>query len=167
MVPQEGPAPGRGVRRFDPAAAASSRPILRACAPSLASAPQAVDAGGRAMRETVLWQRAEGALAFLGGLVLALALEPAMAWWAMVLWFFAPDLSFAAYGAGPRVGAAVYNVVHTYGLAVILLAAGVALGHAGPAAVGALWIAHAGMDRALGYGLKSSEGFKVTHLGRL
>jgi hypothetical protein len=33
--------------------------------------------------------------------------------------------------------------------------------------VGALWFAHAGFDRLLGYGLKSPEGFSFTHLGQI
>lgn len=34
-------------------------------------------------------------------------------------------------------------------------------------ALGELWVAHAGFDRMLGYGLKSPEGFTVTHLGTI
>jgi hypothetical protein len=30
---------------------------------------------------------------------------------------------------------------------------------------GSIWLAHIGMDRALGYGFKSPEGFRHTHLG--
>lgn len=30
-----------------------------------------------------------------------------------------------------------------------------------------IWIAHVGMDRALGYGLKRDTGFRDTHLGRI
>jgi len=30
---------------------------------------------------------------------------------------------------------------------------------------GIIWITHIGFDRALGYGLKYSAGFKFTHLG--
>lgn len=36
-----------------------------------------------------------------------------------------------------------------------------------PALLGALWLAHSGFDRMLGYGLKSPEGFSITHLGRI
>ena len=45
---------------------------------------------------------------------------------------------------------------------------GTALGFAayGPAlALGLIWLAHIGFDRALGYGLKSASGFRDTHLG--
>jgi Domain of unknown function (DUF4260) len=30
-----------------------------------------------------------------------------------------------------------------------------------------IWLAHIGFDRALGYGLKYSAGFGLTHLGRI
>ena len=35
------------------------------------------------------------------------------------------------------------------------------------ALVGAVLVAHVGMDRALGYGLKLPTGFRDTHLGRI
>jgi Domain of unknown function (DUF4260) len=30
-----------------------------------------------------------------------------------------------------------------------------------------IWLAHIGIDRALGYGLKYTAGFTFTHLGRI
>ncbi|MDB5619562.1 MAG: hypothetical protein JWQ24_3800 [Tardiphaga sp.] len=30
-----------------------------------------------------------------------------------------------------------------------------------------IWLAHIGLDRALGYGLKYVAGFRFTHLGRI
>ena len=30
-----------------------------------------------------------------------------------------------------------------------------------------IWLAHIGLDRALGYGLKYSKGFAFTHLGTI
>ncbi|NLE50171.1 MAG: DUF4260 domain-containing protein, partial [Chloroflexi bacterium] len=35
------------------------------------------------------------------------------------------------------------------------------------AQIATVWIAHIGMDRALGYGLKYATGFKDTHIQRL
>ena len=46
----------------------------------------------------------------------------------------------------------------------VFLVAGVLLG---PHALGLIWIAHIGMDRMLGYGLKYASGFADTHLGRI
>ena len=31
--------------------------------------------------------------------------------------------------------------------------------------IAAIWVAHVGFDRALGYGLKYADGFGFTHLG--
>ena len=86
-----------------------------------------------------------------------------------VLAFFAPDLSFAAYLAGPRVGAAIYNLVHLYAFGLATVVAAFLWPGAGDPllTLGLLWLGHAGFDRMLGYGLKSPEGFRITHLGRI
>jgi hypothetical protein len=79
--------------------------------------------------------------------------------------FLLPDISFAGYLAGPRIGAAVYNVAHSYAgpllMAVALLTTGAAL------MLALIWAAHVGFDRALGYGLKYPTAFADTHLGRI
>lgn len=118
------------------------------------------------MSSAVLWQRAEGALVFLGALaILTQAWQP-LVWWLALIVFFAPDLSFAAYLAGPKVGAAVYNAVHLYGFGLIVMALGALTDQPLITALGFLWLAHAGFDRMLGYGLKLTSGFQDTHLGR-
>jgi hypothetical protein len=43
--------------------------------------------------------------------------------WAFFAFLLAPDLSFAGYLGGPRVGAVVYNLAHTYAWPVALAAA--------------------------------------------
>lgn len=119
------------------------------------------------MERAVLWQKLEGALIFIAGIGLFLHDSSTLSWWIALLVFFAPDLSFAGYLLGPKVGAVSYNLVHVYAFGVISLVAGVMLSIPLLAALGSLWLAHSGFDRMLGYGLKSSEGFKVTHLGRI
>ncbi|MFC0282891.1 DUF4260 family protein [Camelimonas abortus] len=119
------------------------------------------------MRETILWQRAEGALLFAAALALFWLTGPAIPWWAALAAFFAPDLSFAAYLAGARAGAFAYNLVHVYALGGVVYAAGAALASPETAAVGALLLGHSGFDRMLGYGLKTHAGFRFTHLGRI
>ena len=119
------------------------------------------------MPGAILWQRAEGALVFMGALaILAQDLNP-LVWWSALLIFFAPDLSFAAYLAGPKVGAAVYNAVHLYGFGLVVMALGWLADQPLITALGFLWLAHAGFDRMLGYGLKLASGFQDTHLGRI
>ncbi len=90
-----------------------------------------------------------------------------MPWWAALLIFFAPDLSFVGYAWGPRIGAFVYNTVHIYAFGAALLAVGLVVAIPMLVTIGALCMAHAGFDRLLGYGLKSHEGFSFTHLGRI
>jgi hypothetical protein len=115
--------------------------------------------------DTITWQRLEGAGVCLSALALFALLGDGVAWWLAVLLFFTPDIGFVGYIAGPRIGAFVYNLVHLYAFGTVLLAVGVGLDAPVLAALGALWVAHAGFDRILGYGLKSPEGFTVTHLG--
>jgi len=82
------------------------------------------------------------------------------------LWFLVllPDLSFAAYAAGPRFGAIAYNVAHTTLAPMLLGLAGVLTHHPVLVDLALIWAAHIAADRALGYGLKRSTGFGETHL---
>ncbi len=120
----------------------------------------------------ILWQRVEGALVFATALALAwfLNLLPFLGpWWVWVILFFAPDLGFLSYLAGPRIGAAIYNALHLYGggMAVMAVSAIIETGSSVPFAAGLLWVAHVGFDRMFGYGLKEPTGFADTHLGRI
>lgn len=90
-----------------------------------------------------------------------------LGWGTFALFFLAPDLSFLGYLAGPKVGAISYNVAHSYIGPVTCLAASFVLPAPTLLCAGIIWCAHIGFDRALGYGLKYSEGFGFTHLGRI
>lgn len=81
--------------------------------------------------------------------------------------FLAPDLSFAAYAASPRVGAYAYDALHTTVGPLALGAAGVLAGERTAIELALIWAGHVGMDRALGYGLKYPTAFKDTHLQRV
>jgi Domain of unknown function (DUF4260) len=109
--------------------------------------------------------RAEGLALF--GAALALYLDADFSVLALVLLFLVPDLSFAAYLAGPRVGALVYDTLHTEVLPLVLIAAGVLADSRVLVQVSLIWLAHIGFDRLLGYGLKYPTEFGDTHLGRL
>ncbi len=90
-----------------------------------------------------------------------------LGWGNFALFFFIPDLSFAAYLAGNRIGARGYNAAHSLIGALGCLAAGF-LGDVSILLIaGLIWAAHIGFDRALGYGLKYDAGFSFTHLGRI
>jgi len=106
-----------------------------------------------------------------GGLVLVSAAaayaQQGGHWSQFLLLFLIPDLSMLGYLAGARIGAATYNFAHSY---VLPLAIGLAgIGSAQPTLidVALIWIAHIGLDRMLGYGLKYGSAFGHTHLGLL
>jgi hypothetical protein len=109
--------------------------------------------------------RLEG-LMLLAGMTLLYA-HSGESWWLYAILFLAPDLSFAGYLAGPRIGAIVYNAAHSYLAPTALMMAGFALAFPLALAIGTIWLAHIGFDRALGYGLKYAAGFGFTHLGRI
>ena len=85
---------------------------------------------------------------------------------ALVL-FLAPDLSFAGYAAGPRIGSYTYNAFHTSIGPLVLGAVGVVADRRLAIALALVWLAHIGADRALGYGLKYPSAFRDTHLQRV
>jgi uncharacterized protein DUF4260 len=108
--------------------------------------------------------RLEGFAAFAAAL--ALYGHAGFSWPVFALLFLAPDLSMLAYLGGSRMGAVGYNLAHTYAPALGLTLVGYLGGLPTVTAVGLVWIAHIGFDRALGYGLKYSTAFGDTHLGR-
>ena len=110
-----------------------------------------------------VWLRLEGIAAFL--LATSLYAHHGDSWLMFAALFFVPDVSIAAYLAGPRVGAAIYNVVHSY--VGPLIVAAVAVSPEAGLTVALVWAAHIGFDRALGYGLKYPTAFGNTHLGRI
>ena len=107
--------------------------------------------------------RLEGAALF----ALALFLYPKVddSWVMFLGLVLAPDLSMAAYLAGPRVGALVYDAAHVTLGPIALAIAGFLYPAVLLIALALIWLAHIGIDRALGYGLKYDAGFRFTHLG--
>ena len=87
-------------------------------------------------------------------------------WWAFLTLLLAPDLSMVGYLRGPLMGAALYNLFHNYLPPAALAAFGVMSGNHLLVLLALIWLAHIGIDRLLGYGLKYSSGFKDTHIGR-
>jgi hypothetical protein len=109
--------------------------------------------------------RLEGVVLFAGMTLLYALWEGS--WWVYAILFLAPDLSFAAYLAGPKAGAIVYNAAHSYLAPVALMTTGLAMASPLVLSIAMIWLAHIGIDRALGYGLKYQAGFAFTHLGRI
>ncbi len=109
--------------------------------------------------------RLEGLVVMLGALAAFQALDGS--WGFFALLFLAPDLFMLGYLRGPRVGAWVYNFAHTYSSPAVLAAWWFVKPEVDILLIAAIWIAHIGFDRVLGYGLKEVTGFKNTHLQRV
>jgi Domain of unknown function (DUF4260) len=113
----------------------------------------------------VLLQRLEGLVVFIAGLCGWLFWGAS--WWLFLLLLLTPDLSMLGYLLNARVGAALYNLVHSYPLAAVLLTAGLWFGVPLLSFAAVIMLAHIGWDRMLGYGLKFPSSFHDTHLGRI
>lgn len=85
-------------------------------------------------------------------------------WWLFAVLFLAPDLSMLGYLKDAKWGSAAYNLVHTVSGPAILLLAGLLFAGHGCIPYALIWLAHIGLDRMLGYGLKYPTFFKDTHL---
>jgi len=109
--------------------------------------------------------RVEAVALFVAGVLLFLQLNGNALWLLPLL--LAPDLSMIGYVGGPRLGAITYNLAHNLVTALVILAVGWFAAIAPLALLGAVLLAHVGMDRSLGYGLKLPTDFKDTHLGRI
>ena len=109
--------------------------------------------------------RLESAAILIGAI--ALYADAGWSWLAFVGLLIAPDISLLALAVNDRLGAVLYDVVHNYtlpvALGVVSLLADASLG----VQIATVWIAHIGMDRQIGYGLRYPSNSKETHLQRL
>ena len=87
-------------------------------------------------------------------------------WPMFALLFLVPDLAMLGYLAGKRIGAACYNLAHSYATPAALAAIALALHARAVLPLLLIWVAHIAFDRLLGYGLKYVTAFGDTHLGR-
>jgi hypothetical protein len=111
------------------------------------------------------WLRIEGLAAFIAGLAIYGAYGGA--WLLVVPLLLVPDLSMLGYLRDPRLGAFTYNLVHTWASGLVVLGLGVWSDTGWLILAGAILVAHVGMDRAAGYGLKLPSAFHDTHMGRI
>jgi hypothetical protein len=134
-----------------------------AAAPVSNCAPHPIDPGAVTGRPLALL-RVEG-LALLVAALVAFS-RTGQAWWLVPATVLLPDLGALGYLMSRSVGALLYNLAHTTTLALALV--GLGLWQQSPlvVALGTVWLAHIGMDRAMAYGLKHDDDPGHTHLGR-
>jgi hypothetical protein len=124
-----------------------------------------------AVHHTIARRRVQrAAFGLLAALLLVAALAEALregtGWWQLAAFAIAPDLAlFAGFGAGLEKGrlhpraVRLYNALHSYWCPALLAVGAIAL----PAGwlIGALaWALHISLDRAVGYGLRTRDGFQ-------
>jgi hypothetical protein len=88
-------------------------------------------------------------------------------WWLFAALWLTPDLSMLGYLGGPKLGARIYNAIHSYVTPATLAVTALLLRSPALLPYALIWMNHIGVDRLLGYGLKYPAGFKWTHLGTL
>jgi hypothetical protein len=103
----------------------------------------------------------------VAALTFALYARTGANWWLFAALWLVPDLSMLGYFYSPCWGARIYNAAHTYILPAVLAISTLVSRDATLLPIALIWINHIGVDRLLGYGLKYSNGFGWTHLGRL
>ncbi len=95
-----------------------------------------------------------------GGVTLVLAIvlyrQEGGSWLVFTLLLLFPDLGALGYLISVRAGVRGYNLLHNYPLPLVLFGAGMGAGNPPIVAVAAIWLAHIGMDRLLGYRLKAT-----------
>ena len=85
-------------------------------------------------------------------------------WWLFAVLLLAPDLAMLGYLWNVRMGSALYNLVHTEVGPILLLVVSILAPLSAVEPYALIWLAHVGMDRMLGYGLKYPTQFRDTHL---
>lgn len=109
--------------------------------------------------------RFEGIALAVAALVIYLHLDYSVL--TLIVLLAAVDLSLLGFLAGPRMGTLTYNLAHTTAFPLALGAIGVVTDGSVAIQVALAWLAHIGVDRTLGLGLKYPSAFKDTHLQRV
>ena len=101
------------------------------------------------------------------GLALFLYAMQGYAWSTFWLLLLVPDLSFVPYMLNRQLGTFVYNALHTITLPLALVAFATMTDWTFGIQLALIWLAHIGVDRTVGYGLKYVDSFKNTHLSKV
>jgi hypothetical protein len=121
------------------------------------------------MKQSFIMQRLVSIEYFLASIVVAIFFVSyaGFDWWWLLVIFPLVDISAFGYLKNNTTGAATYNIGHSLIGPTALVALYIAQGYEWTLLVGMAWLFHILADRALGYGLKHTEGFHHTHLGKI
>ena len=115
------------------------------------------------MKQPVGYLRLEGAAILAAGLLFYFYRDFPVVWFVVLL--LAVDVFMAGYLVNKRLGAHLYNIGHSLTLPLLLFGVALLADVRWLEGLSYIWMAHIGMDRLFGYGLKYSSGFKDTTLG--
>lgn len=121
--------------------------------------------GGTVVGTPRRWLRIEGATLAAGSLIAYST--TGHAWWLVLLTVLLPDVTMIGYLGGTRLGSSLYNLGHSTPIAATIVGVGWWQDKSLVLALSLVWLAHIGLDRLFGYGLKYKDHFQHTHLGRL
>ncbi len=108
--------------------------------------------------------RIEGAVVALGALVAYGHFGGS--WWMFVILIMLPDTALFGYLIDNRVGVVCYDAVHTSFPAALMAIVGLLDDSRTLMCLAAIWLAHIGIERMMGLGLRYGDGFAYTHLGK-
>lgn len=107
----------------------------------------------------------ENAVAFIAIVIFYMHLDYSLLLFFLLL--FSPDLTMIGYAWNQKIGSIVYNLGHNLVMPIVLISAALVQDMSALIMLALIWFAHIFLDRALGFGLKYRQGFKVTHLQKL
>lgn len=87
--------------------------------------------------------------------------------WLFFLLLFVPDITMIGYTINNKIGAAIYNLGHSFIFPILLTLCYFYFLQDYLLIISIIWVAHIFMDRLFGFGLKYQESFKETHIQRL
>ncbi|GAA0413717.1 MAG: DUF4260 domain-containing protein [Bacillota bacterium] len=111
------------------------------------------------------WMHLEGAAVLMISIFFYAMYD--FSWFVFAIFLLVPDISMVGYMKNTKSGATLYNIFHSYILPVLLVVIGFLFLYSFLIMIALIWIAHIGMDRMIGYGLKYPTAFKDTHLQRV
>ena len=109
--------------------------------------------------------RIEELAQFVLGIMLFTALD--FKWWVFPALLLTPDIGMLGYLVNTKTGAFFYNLFHHKAIAIAILILGYFYFGETVTLIGVILFSHAAFDRIFGYGLKYSDSFRNTHLGKI
>lgn len=110
-----------------------------------------------------LIERIDGLAVFLASLFLYSLFGES--WGMFIALFLTPDIAFIGYAKSERIGIILYNALHNYGAALMLMVVGVVSNTPFITGYGIILMSHVSFDRFIGFSLKTTTG-EISKSGR-